>query len=219
MTREELAKTIEHTLLRATATPADHRKLCEEAVDNGFAAVCVNPDFVAIAAERLAGSDVAVATVIGFPLGASCTDIKASEAHRAVADGATELDMMMAIGRYRAGERDAVKADIDAVVGATDRKATVKVILETAFLTGDQLEDACELVLATGAKFVKTSTGFGPRGATVDDIKRIRAAVGDRLAIKAAGGIRDAKMARRLLEAGADRIGTSQALTILDEWG
>lgn len=209
-----LASIIDHTVLKANATREQVERLCDEAAEHGFASVCVNSCWVAAAAERLADSPVKVCTVIGFPLGAMSTAGKAAEATCAVADGADELDMVINVGWLLAGEDDAVRADIAAVVEAA-RGRCVKVILETCLLTPEQIVRACELSVEAGATFVKTSTGFSTGGATVEDVALMRKTVGDRCKVKASGGIHNAAEAQAMVDAGADRIGTSSGLAIV----
>ncbi len=213
----ELAGMIDHTLLRAEATPEDIGVLCEQAREHGFATVCVHPSYVDLAATALADSKVGVCTPVGFPFGANHMAVKAVEAHRAVVDGATELDMVLAIGRLKAGELEYVREDIAAVVGEA-RGRVVKVILEIGLLEPGEIELSCRIARDAGAGFVKTSTGFGPGGATVDAVALMRRIVGDSIGVKAAGGIRDAGTARALIEAGATRIGTSASLALLSGW-
>ncbi|GBD08629.1 Deoxyribose-phosphate aldolase [Candidatus Thermoflexus japonica] len=216
-TREALAARIDHTLLRPEATPGDIDRLCEEALRYGCAAVCVNPIYVARAAARLAGTPVKVATVVGFPLGASLTAIKVAEAALALSQGAREIDMVLPIGLLKAGEIDAVRADLQAVVAVCHAAgALCKVILETALLTAEEKSLAARLAVEAGADFVKTSTGFGPGGATVDDVALLRRVVGPSIGVKAAGGIRTAEQAIAMLEAGASRLGTSATVAILE---
>lgn len=214
-TKAALAKTIDHTLLKAPGTAAQVRALCAEARRHGFASVCVNPVWVPLCVQELAGSKVLVCTVIGFPLGANQPEIKAAEARLAVAQGADEVDMVMNLGAAKAGEWKTVEEDIRLVVKAAE-PAIVKVILETCYLTGEEKTEACKAAARAGAKFVKTSTGFGTGGATVEDIRLMRAAVGDQLQVKASGGIRTCADALAMLEAGADRIGASSGVAILD---
>lgn len=209
-----IAPYIDHTLLKADATVDDIAKLCAEAAEHRFAAVCVNPVYIDLAAHILAGSGVMVATVVGFPLGATFTAVKALETREAVQRKADEIDMVMNIAAARAGLWDAVKEDIRQVVAAADGK-TVKVILETAFLTDDEKRRACDAALAAGAGFVKTSTGFGPSGATAEDVRLLRAAVGDKTGVKASGGIRTRQQAELMIAAGATRLGTSAGVALL----
>jgi deoxyribose-phosphate aldolase len=213
--RRELAGLIDHTLLRPDATPADIESLCAEARRYAFFSVCVNSSFVPLCARLLEGSGVRVASVVGFPLGAASTTAKAAETLRAVADGADEIDMVLHIGRLRAGDRDDVLRDIAAVVQAAEGRV-VKVILETALLNEPEKVAACELSAEAGAHFVKTSTGFGPSGATVEDVRLLRATVGEALGVKASGGIRDLATARRMIAAGASRLGTSASVALIE---
>lgn len=209
-----LNKMIDHTLLKANATRAQIEKLCDEAVENDFASVCVNTCWVPMAASRLAGSPVNVCTVVGFPLGAMAPASKAAETARAVADGADEVDMVINVGWLIAGEDDAVRADIAGVVEAAQGRC-VKVILECCLLTDEQIVRACELSVEAGAAFVKTSTGFSTGGATVKDVALMRKTVGDRCKVKASGGIHTAEEAQAMVDAGADRIGTSSGIAIV----
>ena len=209
-----LAGMIDHTILKANATREQVERLCDEAVEHGFASVCVNSCWVALAAERLAATPIKVCTVIGFPLGAMSTAGKAAEATCAVADGADELDMVINVGWLLAGGDAAVRDDIAAVVSAA-RGRCVKVILETCLLTDEQIVRACELSVEAGATFVKTSTGFSTGGATVGDVALMRKAVGDRCRVKASGGIHNAAEAQAMVDAGADRIGTSSGIAIV----
>lgn len=216
LTRAELAASIDHTLLRPAATRTQVEALCAEARAHGFASVCVQPSRVALARTCLQGQ-VAVCTVIGFPLGANHPEIKAAEARLAVADGAHELDVVLNLGLLRDGDHAAVLADLAGVVAAADGRL-VKVILETAALTPDEIDVACRLAVEAGAGFVKTSTGFGPGGATVAAVERMRRAVGPRIGVKASGGIGDAATARAMLAAGATRLGASASLAIVAGW-
>lgn len=210
----ELAQYIDHTLLKADATVADIITLCGEAAEHRFAAVCVNPVYVTLAAHFLAGSGVKVATVIGFPLGATFTAVKVLETCEAVLRKADEIDMVMNIAAAKAGQWDAVIDDIRQVVTAAEGK-TVKVILETALLTDEEKCRACEAALAAGAQYVKTSTGFGPGGATEEDVRLLRTVVGERAGVKASGGIRTRHQAEKMIAAGATRLGTSAGTTII----
>lgn len=209
-----LNKYIDHTILKANATRAQVEKLCDEAAQHGFASVCVNSCWVPLCAERLAGTDVNVCTVIGFPLGAMSTAGKAAEAAAAVADGADELDMVINVGWLVAGEDDLVRDDIAAVVAAAKGRC-VKVIIETCLLTDEQKVRACELSAEAGATFVKTSTGFSTGGATVHDVALMAKAVAGRCKVKASGGIHNAVEAQAMIDAGADRIGTSSGIAIV----
>ncbi|WP_304221291.1 deoxyribose-phosphate aldolase [Gracilinema caldarium] len=215
-TKASIAKTIDHTLLKSTATAEQIRELCAEARANHFASVCVNPRWVPLVAKELNNSDVLVCTVIGFPLGANPTDIKVEETKWAVKNGAQEVDMVIDLGAMKGGDYKAVEEDIRAVVKAAG-KATVKVIIETCFLSNDEKRIACEAAMKAGAHFVKTSTGFGTGGATVEDVKLMRKTVGDTMKVKASGGVRSYHDAIAMLEAGADRIGTSSGVAIVAE--
>jgi deoxyribose-phosphate aldolase len=212
----QVAALIDHTLLKPQATGADVRRLCQEARQQEFAAVCVNPYWVPLAAEELAGSAVHVATVAGFPLGANTTRVKTAEAEAAIAAGAKEIDMVLNIGELCAGHLDAVRADIAAVVVAAHaRGALVKVILETALLNDDQKTAACIASREAGANFVKTSTGFSTHGATTHDVALMRRVVGPAIGVKASGGIRTLDDLESMRAAGANRIGTSSGIQIV----
>jgi len=214
---DEIAICIDHTLLRPEATYAQVRTLCLEAAEHGFASVCINPVHVAAAAAMLRGTPVAVCTVIGFPLGATTTEVKAFEARQAIAQGAREIDMVLHVGALKSGDVQAVESDIRAVAEVCKRDALLKVILETALLTDAEKVQACAIAQWAGADFVKTSTGFGPGGATLQDIELMRHTVGDALGVKASGGIRDRDTALQMIAAGADRIGASASVKILRE--
>ena len=209
-----LNKMIDHTLLKPNATRDQIEHLCDEAVENGFASVCVNSCWVGACASRLADTDVNVCTVIGFPLGAMSTAGKAAEAAVAVDDGADELDMVINVGWLLAGEDDLVRHDIEAVVAAAQGRC-VKVIIETCLLTDEQIVRACELSVAAGASFVKTSTGFSTGGATEHDVALMAKTVAGRCKVKASGGIHTAAEAQAMVDAGADRIGTSSGVAIV----
>ncbi len=209
-----IAKTIDHTILKPNVTDAEVIKVCDEAKEYGFFSVCVNPYFVPLVAEQLKGSDVKVTSVIGFPLGASTTFIKAAEASKAVEDGANEIDMVINVSALKDKKYDFVQADIAAVVNAIKGKAILKVILETCLLSKEEIVKACELSKAAGAQFVKTSTGFSTGGATVEDVKLMKDTVGDALEVKASGGVRDYETAMKVIEAGASRIGASASVDI-----
>jgi deoxyribose-phosphate aldolase len=207
-----VADLVDHTLLKAEATRADIEKLCAEAAEHGFAAVCVNPTWVELCVERLAGTPVAVATVIGFPLGATTSRAKAAEAREAVAAGAGETDMVAAVGRAKGGEWAYVEDDIRAVVEAA-RPAIVKVIIESAVLTPEEIVKASVISKEAGAHFVKTSTGFhAAGGASTEAVRLMRLAVGDDLGVKASGGVRDCASALAMVAAGANRLGTSSGV-------
>lgn len=220
MKKEQLAGYIDHTILRPDAGSDTVAELCEEAKQNNFAAVCVNPTHVRLCSKLLKGTDVKVCTVIGFPLGANRTAIKAQEAALAVEDGAEEVDMVINIGAVKDGEYALVQQDIHEVVKAAvlaDKKAIVKVIIETSLLTDEEKRKACELSQLAGAHFVKTSTGFSGGGASVADIALMRKTVGPNMGVKASGGIKNHRQAVELIEAGATRIGASAGLAILAE--
>lgn len=214
----ELARVIDHTLLRADATAVDIERLCEEARRYHFATVCVNSAHVASAASLLQGSETKAIAVVGFPLGAMASTAKAFEAKEAVRLGAAEIDMVLHIGALKAKDYPAVHDDIARVVAAAS-PAPVKVILETSQLTEDEKVAACVLAKAAGAAFVKTSTGFGGGGASVEDVALMRRVVGPELGVKASGGIRTAEDARRMLAAGANRIGASASVAIVTSGG
>ncbi len=214
--KANIAKTIDHTVLKATATAEQIRELCAEARAHRFASVCVNPRWVSLAAKELSGSEVITCAVIGFPLGANASEIKAEEARLAVKQGAQEVDMVIDLGSMKAGDHKAVEDDIRAVVKAAG-KATVKVIIETCYLSDDEKRIACEIAKKAGAHFVKTSTGFGSGGATIEDVKLMRKDVGDSMKVKASGGIRSYHDAISMLEAGADRLGSSSGVSIVAE--
>ena len=212
----DLAPFIEHTLLRPEATAADVDLLCEEAVGHGFCGVCVNPVHIARASRALAGQGPLPVCVVGFPLGATLTRVKAWEAGLVADLGAREIDMVLNIGAFRAGERALAGEDVAAVVRAA-AGAPVKVILETALLTEPDIVAACRLAVEAGAAFVKTSTGFGPGGATVEAVGLMRQTVGPGIGVKASGGIASYAQALAMVEAGASRIGSSASLAIVSD--
>lgn len=215
---QSIAAAIDHTLLKPEATPQQVEQLCTEGRTYGFASVCVNPAYVSLCSKALAGSNVAICTVAGFPLGATTTATKVFEARQAIADGASEIDMVLPIGRLKAGDHDEVLADIQAVVEVCHAAhAICKVIIETVLLNDDEKIAACKLVVQAGADFVKTSTGFAGGGATVHDIRLMRATVGPAIGVKAAGGIRSLGDARALIAAGANRLGASAGVQIVRE--
>ncbi|MBQ4575559.1 MAG: deoxyribose-phosphate aldolase [Clostridia bacterium] len=213
----KLNKYIDHTQLKPFASAADIEKLCAEAKAYNFASVCINPCHVALAAKLLEGCDVKVCTVIGFPLGANTTAIKAAEVEQAYTDGCDEFDMVINIGALKAGNVDFVRDDIAAVVKAAKGKC-VKVIIETFYLTPEEIAAATKLSCAAGAHFVKTCTGFNEGIAKVEDVKIMRANASSNVKIKASAGIRDLKTALTLIEAGADRLGTSAGAKIMEEY-
>jgi len=214
--RGRMAACIDHTLLKPAATDEQIVRLCREALESQFASVCVNPCHIRLAASQVAHSPVKACSVIGFPLGANTARIKAAEAERAVSEGAGEVDMVIQVGALKSGRFFDVEEDIRGVVAAAGG-VPVKVIIETCFLTEAEKVTACRLALNAGAHFVKTSTGFGSGGATVADVRLMRAAVGPALGVKAAGGIRTLAEALAMLEAGANRIGTSAGMEILSQ--
>ncbi len=216
MTRAELAAMIDHTQVRAYAAQRDIAQLCDETAGHGFASVSVNPVWTSFCAKRLAGSGAGVNPTIGFPLGANTAHVKVEEAKEAARNGATELDMVINIGALRSGYPDFVGREIAAVVKAA-QGLPVKVILETSYLSDEEKVTVCEMSMRAGASFVKTSTGYGQAGATAEDVALMRSVVGDRLGVKAAGGIRTFADALSMIEAGATRIGTSAGISILDE--
>jgi deoxyribose-phosphate aldolase len=216
----DIARHIDHTLLKPEATEEHIRKLCEEAREYGFATVCVNPTYVSLAANLLQGLSTKVCTVVGFPLGAHLSEVKAVEAERAIRDGAKEIDMVINIGALKSGDDELVWRDIAAVVDICHKGAAVcKVIIEAALLTDDEKVRACQAAVRAQADFVKTSTGFGPSGATVHDVAlMVQAVQGTSMGVKAAGGIRSLAEAKKMLEAGATRIGTSASVQIMKEY-
>jgi deoxyribose-phosphate aldolase len=212
---QNIARMIDHTLLKADASKAEIMKLVEEAKEYSFASVCVNPTWVKIAAEMLADTkEVKVCTVIGFPLGATTAETKAFETKNAIENGANEIDMVINIAALKDMQYDLVEADIRAVVEAAQGKALTKVIIETCLLTNEEKVRACELSVLAGADFVKTSTGFSNGGATVSDIRLMRQTVGPVLGVKASGGVRSREDALAMVEAGATRIGASCGVSI-----
>ena len=210
----KLNKYIDHTLLKADATQDKIETLCKEAKD--FASVCVNTYWVPFCAKQLEGSDVKVCTVVGFPLGAMSSNAKAFETKDAIEHGASEIDMVLNIGEMKAGHYDVVRDDVKAVVEAA-KGHCVKVILETCLLTKEEIVKACELCIEAGATFVKTSTGFSTRGATVEDVKLMKETVKDKCLVKAAGGVRCRADLDNMIEAGADRIGTSAGVALMQD--
>ncbi|BAM46392.1 deoxyribose-phosphate aldolase [Amphibacillus xylanus] len=211
----DLARFIDHTTLKADATKNEILLLCQEAIEYGFFSVCVNPTWVKLAYEQLQGTNVKVCTVVGFPLGASTSEVKAFETKDAIANGATEIDMVINIGALKAGNLELVEKDIRVVVDAATNKALVKVIIETSLLTNQEKVTACEIAVRTGADYVKTSTGFSTGGATASDISLMRKVVGPSIGVKASGGVRDKATAIELIEAGASRIGASAGVDIV----
>ena len=212
----EMAQYIDHTLLKPDATLDALAQLGAEAISYGFKAVCVNSGHVAYMAGKLQGAGVAVCTVVGFPLGAMQTRAKAFEAENAVAEGAAELDMVLNIGALKSGDLKTVEADIKAVRKVAESRIVLKVIIETGLLTTDEKIKACEITKNAGADFVKTSTGFSGGGATVEDVALMREVVGQKMGVKASGGIKDWSTAAAMIKAGANRIGTSSGIVIVE---
>lgn len=220
MTKQELAQTFDHTILKPEATPSDIDRLCDEALEFGFVAVCVNPIWVPQCAERVSGSDVRVATVAGFPLGANQTQCKVDEARRGIDDGAVEIDMVIPVGLLIAGDTAAVRDDIAAVADAVHTASPdhlLKVILETAVLTEAQIVAGCRCAAEAQADFVKTSTGLHPAGGATVEAVRFLHKTASPIKVKAAGGIRDLATARAMIDAGATRLGCSASVKIMKE--
>lgn len=223
MNNLELAKMIDHTILKANATQSDIEKLCDEAKKYNFASVCVNPYWVPLASDLLKNSTVKVCTVIGFPLGATSSESKAYETEIAILQGADEVDMVINVGAMKNNKTDIVENDILSVVNSArktgktpNKNIIVKVILETCYLTKDEIKNACLCAKNAGADFVKTSTGFGTGGATVEDVALMKETVGSSMEVKASGGIRDYETAIKMIEAGATRLGTSSGISIVE---
>ncbi|WP_068675516.1 deoxyribose-phosphate aldolase [Oceanobacillus sp. Castelsardo] len=212
---KNVAKMIDHTALKPDTTKEQIIKLCEEAKEYGFYSVCINPSWVEEASRQLEGSNVEVCTVIGFPLGASTSEVKALETKDAIQNGANEVDMVINIAKLKDGDLDYVENDIRNVVEAAKGKALVKVIIETCLLTDTEKETACKLAVKAGADYVKTSTGFSTGGATVEDIQLMRQTVGPDVGVKASGGVRNRETAFALIEAGATRLGASSGVAIV----
>ncbi|MCJ7497830.1 MAG: deoxyribose-phosphate aldolase [candidate division Zixibacteria bacterium] len=214
----DLARMIDHTLLKPEAKPDDIRRLCGEGIKYGFASICVNPCYVKLASEELKGSKVKVCSVSGFPLGANKSELKLKEAEAGCRDGASEIDMVINIGALKSGDYRLIEKEIELILKAVGKGKILKVILETSLLTSEEKIIGAKIVKESGAHFVKTSTGFGPGGATVEDVVLLRNAVGENLGVKASGGIRDYKKALELIQAGANRIGTSAGVKIMEEY-
>lgn len=212
----EIAAYIDHTLLKPDATVVDLNMLCEQAIRFGFYGVCVNPSKVSLVSKKLEGERPVPVSVVGFPLGASRSNVKAYETKVAIEDGAREIDTVMNLGAFRSGDEKTVLNDVQAVVNAAEGYP-VKVILESALLSGDEIVRACKICVDGGAKFVKTSTGFGPGGATVEAVKLMRQTVGPDIGVKASGGIATYEHALAMIEAGANRIGASASVSIISE--
>lgn len=216
MEKSQIAKLIDHTLLKPDATKEQIVRLAEEAKKYHFASVCVNPVWVPQVYEILKETDVKVCTVIGFPLGATTPETKAFETRNAIENGATEVDMVINIGLLKSGRYEEVEEDIRAVTKAAEGKALTKVIIETCLLTDEEKVRACEIAARAGADFVKTSTGFSTGGATVEDVALMRKTVGDDLGVKASGGVRSLEDLMKMVDAGANRIGTSSGVKIME---
>lgn len=213
-----ISQTIDHTLLRATATEAEIKAICEEAIAYQFKTVCVPTCYVPIAADLLEGTDIGITTVVGFPLGNETAATKAFQAKEAVVNGASDIDTVINIGALKDEKYDYVQFDIEEVVKAAkvaDPKTIVKVIIETCYLTKEEIIKATEIVMAAGADFVKTSTGFGTGGATLEDVKLMKQTAGNQIQVKASGGISDAETANAMIEAGATRLGVSKSIAIV----
>jgi len=218
ITREKMASLIDQTLLKPDATKDDIRRLCQESMNYGFWSVCVNPTYISLAASILRDTEVKICSVVGFPLGANTPEVKAFEAEKALIDGANEIDMVINLGALKSGDYELVKRDIRYIVEQGirfQRDIIVKVIIETGLLSDNEKALACQIVKESGANFVKTSTGINTRGATVQDVKFIRKIVGPDFGVKASGGIRTYGEAIKLIEAGANRIGTSSGISII----
>jgi deoxyribose-phosphate aldolase len=212
-----IAKYIDHTVLKPQASVEEVKKLCKEAKEYNFASVCVNGCHTKLVSTELAGSDVKTCVVVGFPLGAMTKEAKAFETLDAIKNGAEEIDMVINVGALKDGNYALVKEDIESVVNAAKGKAIVKVIIETCLLTDEEKVKACEIAKEAKADFVKTSTGFSTSGATAEDIALMRKTVGEELGVKASGGVRDYKAAVAMIEAGASRIGSSNSIAIVNE--
>lgn len=211
----QLANKIDHTLLKPESTEADILRICQEAKDYEFAAVCIQPYWVPIANQALQGTNVEIATVIGFPLGVTSTFTKIAETRDAIASGATEIDMVINLGALKSHQDTIVVWDINQVVEAAKGQALVKVIIETGYLSEDEKRRACILATEAGADFVKTSTGFGPGAATIEDVALMRKTVGESIGVKASGGVRDRETAEAMVDAGATRLGASAGIAII----
>lgn len=210
-----LAGYIDHTILKPEASVAQIDKLCNEAIEHSFASVCVNPSYIAYAADRLKGTSVTPCCVVGFPLGATLPECKAAETSSCIKNGAREIDMVINVGAVKSANWELVAEDIKAVVNAANGKAAVKVIIETCLLTDEEKVKVCRIAKEQGADFVKTSTGFSTGGATVEDVRLMRETVGPDMGVKASGGIKTREDAIKMIEAGASRLGTSSGIAII----
>lgn len=213
---QDVAKYVDHTLLKPQASWEDVRKVCDEAKQYHFASVCVNPSYIRFVAEQLSGSGVAPCVVVGFPLGATAPEVKAEETNRVISDGAKEVDMVINVGAIKSSDWNLVRRDVEAVVNAARGRALVKVIIETCLLTGEEKVKACAVSKEAGADFVKTSTGFSTGGATVEDIRLMRQTVGAVMGVKASGGVKTFADAVAMINAGATRLGTSSGAAIVN---
>jgi len=208
---------IDHTLLKADSTKVQIETLCKEAIEYNFAAVCVNPWYVDLCCKLLHGTSVKVATVVGFPLGSNTKEVKAFEAKDAISNGADEIDMVINISALKDKNYNVVKEDIEAVLYETRGKAILKTIIETCLLNDEEKKKICEICIELGVDYIKTSTGFSTGGATVEDIKLIRSVIDNKALIKASGGLKDLQIAKDMIEAGANRLGTSSGVKIVKE--
>lgn len=218
MGKFDLAPLIDHTNLKPEATPEHIKRLCQEGIKYGFCTVCVNPCYVKLAFEELQGSKVKVCSVSGFPLGANRTELKVKEAELGCKDGAAEIDMVINVGALKSGDHKSVEEEIKSILKGMGEGRILKVILETSLLTDDEKIKGARIVSDSGAHFVKTSTGWGPGGATVEDVALLRKTVGKEFGVKASGLIRDYQKTLQLIQAGASRIGTSASLKIMEEY-
>lgn len=218
MSRINLPTFIDHTYLKPEARPADIKRLCQEGIKYGFFSVCINPCYVKLAYEELKGSKVKVCSVSGFPLGANRTDLKVKEAESGCKDGAAEIDMVINVGALKSGDYKYVEEEIKSILKRIGEGKVLKVILETSVLTEEEKIKGAKIVKESGAHFVKTSTGWGPGGATVEDVALLRETVGKNFGVKASGLIRDYQKTLQLIQAGANRIGTSASLKIMEEY-
>jgi len=214
--RKSLAKLIDHTDVRPIATDADIKRLCDEAVKHGFCAVCVQPYFVRLASRLLANeSGVKVCTVVGFPFGTNVTDVKVFEAKKAIEDGAEELDVVMNISAVKSGNYAYLEEELNKIMSVAE-DTVIKLIIETGYLTVEEMKKVCDIAVKAGVDYIKTCTGFGPRGVSLDDVRLIKEFTGGKVGIKASGGIRTYEQAVSLIEAGATRLGTSRSLKVLE---
>ncbi|MBT8171312.1 deoxyribose-phosphate aldolase [Candidatus Bathyarchaeota archaeon] len=220
MKKENLARLIDHTILKPNSNIKDIERFCQEAIENKFWSVCINPDYVSLASKLVANSNVRVSSVVGFPFGANTSEVKLHEAKKAIEDGANEIDMVMNLGAFKSGNYENVKGEIEEIIDVAKNYGNIitKVIIETGFLNFKEKIVACKLVVKSGADFVKTSTGFNTQGATIKDVKLLRKIAGASFGVKASGGIRTYDQALKMVEAGANRIGTSSGVQIIKEY-